>query len=137
MRTCWRIVAAAALVVVAGGAARAQYGEMPQWPKRPKPEPPKVSFDPKLPSLGMSVKPLPAGAGKPVVEAGCLRCHSAEIIMQQRLTESQWRANVDKMIGWGSTVSPAQKPVLVAYLAKNFGPDNKSFQPTEARPAGY
>ena len=40
------------------------------------------------------------------------------------------------MMGWGAEVPDARKDELIAYLVKNFGPDNDSFQPVVTRPVG-
>jgi mono/diheme cytochrome c family protein len=63
---------------------------------------------------------LPEGDGKDAVEQSCLSCHGGEPISQQRLSRTQWNAEVDKMIRWGAEVSADQKTRLVEYLAKNF-----------------
>ncbi len=88
---------------------------------------------PQLPQLGTKFKPLPKGVGRKTAEAACLPCHSADILVQQRLTEKQWTASVDKMIRWGAVVPDAEKAKMVLYLSKNFGPENK-FIPTRVRP---
>lgn len=95
-----------------------------------------VSFDRDLPVLGTRFHSLPAGAGKQLVEASCFPCHSADMLVQQRLTEKQWTAEVDKMVRWGALMKESDKPAVVAYLARNFGPGNK-FTPVRTRPAGY
>lgn len=79
-----------------------------------------------LPMPGTQFKQLPNGTGKPEVEAACYTCHSADLLVQQRLTEKQWIASVDKMIRWGAPVPPEKKDVVVSYLARNFGPGNRS-----------
>jgi hypothetical protein len=91
-------------------------------------------FSDALPILGTTFKQLPAGEGKTRVEAACMQCHSADILVQQRLTEKQWTANVEKMMRWGAIVADADKATMIQYLAKNFGPQNK-FTPTKVRPA--
>jgi hypothetical protein len=96
----------------------------------------KPRFDAKLPVLGTKFHSLPAGHGKSLAEGSCFRCHSADMLVQQRLTEKQWTAEVDKMIRWGAVVKDRDKPVLLAYLAKHFGPENK-FTPIRTRPSGY
>jgi len=93
-------------------------------------------FDSSLPVLGTKFHSLPRGAGKELVESSCFPCHSADILVQQRLTEKQWTAAVDKMIRWGAVVKESDKPAIVAYLSKHFGPDNR-FTPIKTRPAGY
>ena len=82
---------------------------------------------------GTQFKPLPAGTGKAEVESACYACHSADMIVQQRLTEKQWTATVEKMTKWGAAVRPEDKDVVIAYLARNFGPGNK-FVPTRVAP---
>ena len=86
-----------------------------------------------LPLLGTQFKQLPAGPMKAKVEAGCYACHSADLIAQQRLTEKQWTAAVEKMIRWGAAVDEKDKAAMIAYLSKHFGPENK-FTPAKVRP---
>jgi hypothetical protein len=87
-----------------------------------------------LQSLGSHITPNPPGPGKEVADAACLICHSSDLLRQQRLTEKQWTGTVDKMIRWGAPVKEEQKPLLIAYLTKHFGPDNR-FTPVEVLPA--
>jgi hypothetical protein len=86
-----------------------------------------------LPMPGTQFKELPAGPGKAEVEAACYTCHSADLLVQQRLTEKQWTATIDKMIRWGAEVPPEKKDVVVAYLARHFGPSNR-FVPIRTEP---
>ena len=79
-----------------------------------------------LPMPGTQYKQLPNGPGKAEVEAACYACHSADLLVQQRLTEKQWIASVDKMIRWGAAVPPEKREVIVDYLARNLGPGNRS-----------
>ena len=65
-----------------------------------------------LPQLGTKFKPLPKGDGRKTVEAACLPCHSSDMLSQQRLTEKQWTAEVDKMIRWGAVVADAAMDLL-------------------------
>ncbi|HEX8171253.1 MAG TPA: hypothetical protein VF824_11995 [Thermoanaerobaculia bacterium] len=88
-----------------------------------------------LPLLGTQFKQLPNAKGRAETEAACYACHSADLLAQQRLTEKQWTATVDKMIRWGATVPPDQKALIVGYLASHFGPENR-FTPTVTRPVG-
>ncbi|MCU1229581.1 MAG: cytochrome c class [Acidobacteria bacterium] len=93
-------------------------------------------FNASLPTVGTRFGTLPLGKGRAQTEAACYACHSADLLLQQRLTEKQWTAAVEKMIRWGAEVKDADKPVVIAYLAKNFGPENK-FVPRKTRPIGY
>ena len=51
-----------------------------------------ASTDKSLLSLGTRFAALPEGKGKEEVELACYRCHSADILVQQRLTAKQWTA---------------------------------------------
>lgn len=83
-----------------------------------------------LPTPGTQFKQLPAGTGKAQVEAACYACHSADLLVQQRLTEKQWTATVEKMTRWGANVPPEAKQPIIDYLARHFGPDAGVFTPT-------
>jgi DMSO/TMAO reductase YedYZ molybdopterin-dependent catalytic subunit len=61
--------------------------------------------------------PPPAG-----YKEKCLVCHEEDMIIQQRLTRSQWDKEVDKMVHWGATVQVEERGALLDYLAKAFGP---------------
>lgn len=87
-----------------------------------------------LPPLGATLRPLPAGAGKTQTESACVACHSTDMLLQQKMNEKQWTATVEKMTRWGADVSEKDKPVIIEYLAKHFGPGNH-FTPVPARPA--
>ncbi|HVT02145.1 MAG TPA: hypothetical protein VHL58_02080 [Thermoanaerobaculia bacterium] len=86
-----------------------------------------------LPLLGTQFKPLPPGPGRALAETACFACHSADILVQQRLTEKQWTATVEKMMRWGAEVKESDKPLLIKFLATHFGPENR-FTPTKTKP---
>jgi hypothetical protein len=88
-----------------------------------------------LPPLGTKLPTLPPGKGRVEVESACYRCHSAELLLQQRLTEKQWTATVEKMMRWGAVVSEKEKPVVIDYLTRNFGPGNR-WKPQRAATPG-
>ena len=102
------------------------------WPAADKPAKP---ADMAPPELGTVLAPLPPGPGKALAQKDCLRCHSSDILRQQRLTEKQWTAVIDKMVRWGAEVPEAQKAALIAYLVRHFGPENDRFVPVVTRPA--
>jgi hypothetical protein len=114
----------ALLLAVAVGAAAAS--KKPATP----------DFDESLPPLGMQLSELPEGAGKAIAAEACLKCHSADVLRQQRLDEKKWTASVNKMIGWGAEVPEAGKDELIRYLVKSFGPDNDRWKPLTTRPVG-
>jgi hypothetical protein len=86
-----------------------------------------------LPLLGTQFKPLPPGPAREKVEAACYACHSADILVQQRLTPKQWTATVEKMMRWGAVVAEKDKQPIIDYLSKHFGPGGK-FVPTKVEP---
>jgi hypothetical protein len=58
------------------------------------------------------------------------------MVLQQRLTEKQWTASVEKMMRWGAAVPADRKDALIAYLVEHFGTDNDRFEPQVTRPVG-
>ncbi len=95
-----------------------------------------VNFDKRLPVLSTRLAPFPPGEGKSLADQACLSCHSADMVRQQRLTEKQWTAEIIKMAGWGAPVRESERDILIAYLVRNFGPDNDRFEPVLTRPVG-
>ena len=87
-----------------------------------------------LPLAGTQIPPLPPGEGRDVAQTHCLACHASEMLLQQQLTETQWRAEVDKMQRWGADVSDEDKDALMQYLVSRFGPDNDRFTPIVVSP---
>lgn len=87
-----------------------------------------------LPVPGTQFKQLPNGKGKTQVEAACYACHSADLLVQQRLNAKQWTATVEKMMRWGAAVKDSEKQTVIDYLARHFGTDNR-FVPTKTTPA--
>jgi cytochrome c5 len=65
---------------------------------------------------------LPKGAGKAMVQAKCSQCHALSVALGIRQDKEHWAATVDQMISRGAIVSDDEFDVVVAYLAKNFGP---------------
>lgn len=69
-----------------------------------------------------SAQDLPAGPGRDILQTRCTTCHETDIIAGQRLSAAGWGRSVDKMVGWGAAVAPAEREPLVAYLAAHFRP---------------
>ena len=132
MNAIGRAAAALALAL----ALAASPGEAAPQKKKARTKPVPADFDVRLPVLGTQLAPLPEGEGKAIAEQACLQCHSTSMVLQQRLTEKQWTASVDKMIRWGAALPADRKDALIAYLAAHFGPDNDRFEPTITRPVG-
>jgi len=54
----------------------------------------------------------------PAAFNNCLICHNDDVIRQQRLTRSQWTAEINKMTGWGARVDDAARDTFLDYLEK-------------------
>ena len=87
-----------------------------------------------LPLVGTQIPPLPPGEAREVAQTHCLGCHASEMILQQRLTETQWRSELDKMNRWGADVPDEDSGALFQYLVSRFGRDNDRFTPIVASP---
>ena len=69
---------------------------------------------------GSSLPRARDGSDRPaasIVETRCLTCHDARLIEQQRLTRAGWTGEVEKMIGWGASLTETEKAALIEYLA--------------------
>lgn len=78
--------------------------------------------------VAVGVPGLPPKAAAPYPESSrefknaCLTCHEMDAIAGQRLTRAQWEREVDKMIRWGAPVRAEERPAIVDYLLRHFGP---------------
>jgi mono/diheme cytochrome c family protein len=57
---------------------------------------------------------------KRAVGENCAICHSLDLVEAQRLTSQQWKAEVEKMVGWGSPIAPEQTSMVIEYLAAEY-----------------
>ena len=71
-------------------------------------------------------KPLPPGPMQAKVKAACTQCHNASRITEQHLTRQEWSEQLDKMVALGAEIQDAERPALLNYLTKNFGPQKVS-----------
>lgn len=55
--------------------------------------------------------------GTEIVATRCLTCHDARLIDQQCLTAAGWARTVDKMIGWGASLTDSERSLLIEHLA--------------------
>ena len=69
-----------------------------------------------------SAQQLPAGPGADVSKSRCVICHEADIITSQKLSLTGWTNSVNKMVRWGSQITPEEREVLQPYLAAHFAP---------------
>lgn len=63
------------------------------------------------------------------VSENCLMCHSEDLIRSQRLTAPQWKAVVEKMVGWGSPLPAELREPVTAYLTAEYSSDMPPWQP--------
>jgi hypothetical protein len=72
---------------------------------------------------GAQTKPLPPGPMQAKVKAACTQCHNAARITEQHLTRQEWSTELEKMTGLGADIADSDRPALLNYLSKNFGPE--------------
>jgi hypothetical protein len=66
--------------------------------------------------------PLPEGDGKAVMLDVCTRCHDLQRVRRERRTPEGWLEILDAMLNEGAPLTDKDLPVLLRYLARNFGP---------------
>jgi mono/diheme cytochrome c family protein len=57
-------------------------------------------------------------AGAALLQARCQTCHDLRLIEQQRLNAEGWARELDKMIGWGATLTDSERETLIQHLAR-------------------
>jgi cytochrome c5 len=68
------------------------------------------------------VQDLPDGEGKKILQNSCTACHGLDDVVNSHMDKTGWANLIDSMISNGAAVDDKDKPVLVDYLVKNFGP---------------
>jgi mono/diheme cytochrome c family protein len=63
------------------------------------------------------------------VGENCQICHGEEMIASQRLTATQWKAEVEKMVGWGSPLPKELQQPVIDYLAAEYADTAPAFKP--------
>jgi mono/diheme cytochrome c family protein len=67
------------------------------------------------------------------LEENCLICHTEDMISGQRLTPAQWKAEIDKMVGWGAPLPKEAAGPLVEYLARRYSDREAPYVPARSR----
>jgi cytochrome c5 len=70
----------------------------------------------------LSAQQLPDGPGAAILKTRCVVCHESDIITSQHLSATGWTRSIDKMVRWGSQITPQERETLQPYLAEHFGP---------------
>ena len=60
--------------------------------------------------------------GATLVNTRCNRCHSLDRVTSAHKTADQWKTTVTRMLSNGAQLTPDEENVLIAYLAKTYGP---------------
>jgi cytochrome c5 len=66
--------------------------------------------------------PLPEGAGKKIVLNVCTQCHELERIRMMAQDRDEWEQTLVSMQNEGAPLSDDDFPIVLNYLARNFGP---------------
>jgi cytochrome c5 len=66
--------------------------------------------------------PLPDGPGKEILLNTCTLCHDLSRVRQHRVTAEEWAGTLESMLNEGAPLPEDQFPVILLYLARNFGP---------------
>src|SRR5262245_22447559 len=69
-----------------------------------------------------TVQDLPEGEGKKILQNSCTACHGLDDVVSSHMDKNGWLSLVESMISNGAQLEDKDKPVLVDYLVKNFGP---------------
>lgn len=80
---------------------------------------------PAKPDRGKSAESIRDAKGKELVEDICTLCHELHRVTIQHLSEEEWRGLIKGMIAEGAPVTDEEFSMIVDYLAKNFGDDEK------------
>ena len=75
--------------------------------------------------IGYLVKfhgPVPDGPGKAILLNTCTLCHDLQRVRRQQSTAEGWAETLDAMLNEGAPLTEKDFPVLLRYLARNFGP---------------
>jgi hypothetical protein len=71
-----------------------------------------------------SREPVNEKARQLVLEA-CTACHTLDRVKSQRLTSEEWRQTIAGMLSEGVPLTDDEVTLVVNYLARNFGPENR------------
>jgi hypothetical protein len=65
---------------------------------------------------------LPEGPNRELVEAVCGSCHDIEMVRINGRSEGAWNNTIDEMTGYGMQLSPADRALVLKYLATYLPP---------------
>ncbi len=62
----------------------------------------------------------PAEGDSAALVSRCLGCHDTRLIETQRLSAAGWRREIDKMVGWGASLSEPERDRLSDDLSRRY-----------------
>ena len=65
---------------------------------------------------------LPEGPNRELVERMCGSCHDVEMVAINGRSEERWNGTIDEMTGYGLRLSPAERALVLKYLATYLPP---------------
>jgi mono/diheme cytochrome c family protein len=74
-----------------------------------------------LSSQSLAQDSLPEGPGKAAVQESCTQCHDIGTAIGQKRTPDEWADILDRMGGFGLTLSDAKRTEIQDYLNANLG----------------
>ena len=77
---------------------------------------------------------LPPGEGHAVVVQRCNLCHDLQRTLAFARPREEWEDAVDAMTGRGLPLSPGEKPIIIDYLTRHFGPDSPPIRELGIKP---
>ncbi len=89
----------------------------------PTPAPPEPAAPSPIPSSPSQPAPSPAPPdGAALLQERCSVCHSLDRVRGARKGREAWEQTVDRMIRRGAQLNEEERAVLIAYLAREYGP---------------
>ena len=71
---------------------------------------------------GTAAVVLPEGTNRDLVERKCGSCHDIEMVVINGRNEERWNATIDEMTGYGLQLTPAERTLVLKYLATYLPP---------------
>ena len=124
MSRCITLGVIAGLGIGASLVARLAIAQQPAPPAAPSVSAGEITLHSVSVDLPNSERTFPGGGDAEAINANCLTCHSAGMVLNQpTLTRASWQAEIEKMRGqYKAPVNQADVPAIVDYLAKYKGP---------------
>ena len=75
-----------------------------------------------LVAAGSAQNRLPEGPNRALVEVVCGSCHDIEMVAINGRSEASWDLTIDEMASYGLRLSPADRAIILKYLATYLPP---------------